>query len=188
MGHHKGDSERLSPAEFGIESARDRVAEIVRAGVSLPDRFFIVDVGIGVTIEDLIGFLMDHVSERPTLVCLDSISSFIDNMAVDAGDSFGMAQLRQVTRWTTGVAKLTKGQISFLLLSEINTEGRAKGRSLDHRCDYAISMKKTDDDDTRSQVKTIRTTKSWHGPTGRMADFILWHSLGRLCKIEESNG
>jgi predicted ATP-dependent serine protease len=92
-----------------------------------------------------------------------------------------MAQLREVTRWVTGVSRLSHGTVSFLILSELNKEGRAKGRSLDHRCDFAISMVSSEEDG-QDHVKLIRTTKSWHGPTGKLGQFVLWHQLGRLSR------
>jgi predicted ATP-dependent serine protease len=153
--------------------------------VDLPGRFNIVDVGIGVTVEDLIEFLAEKVTERPTLVCLDSVSSFIDNMTADRSDAFGMAQLREVTRWVTGVARLSHGQIAFLILSELNKENRPKGRSLDHRSNCAISMTPASDEDGQEHLKTIRCTKNWDGPIGRLGNFALWHQLGRLQRIDE---
>ena len=112
------------------------------------------------------------------------MSSFVDNMVADASDSFGMSGLREVQRWVTGVSRLTHGQIAFLLLSEINKEGRARGRSLDHRCDFALSMTSSEEDH-QAHVKTIRTTKSWHGPTGKVGEFVLWPELGRLVRMTE---
>lgn len=169
--------------EDGDYMRQDRVELVAQDAkhVSLPDRFNIVDVGIGVTVEDVIEFLADRVTERPTLVVLDSVSSFVDNMVANNTDGFGMAQLREVTRWVTGVSRLSHGSVAFLILSELNKEGRAKGRSLDHRCDYAISMVSSDEDG-QDHVKTIRTTKSWHGRTGKLGQFVLWHQLGRLSR------
>lgn len=164
-------------------TARSAIAERARQ-VRLPDRFMIVDVGIGVTIQAIIEFLAGYVTERPSLVILDSISSLVDNMAVDSGDSFGMASLREVTRWAVGVSKLSFGQIAFLILSELNKEGRAKGRALDHRCDFALAMESSDEED-HARVKTIRTTKNWHGPTGRIGDFALYWEVARLVRIGE---
>ncbi len=150
----------------------------------LPERFRIVNCQIGVTIENVVEWLIERVSDRPTLVIIDSLSSFIDNMAVDAGDAFGMAQLRNITRWVTGVSDLTHGQISFLLLSEINKEGRAKGRSLDHRCDIALAMTSSEEEG-HEHVKDIRITKNWHGPTGRIGSFAHWWQIARLCRIAD---
>ena len=140
--------------------------------------------GIGVTIEAVVEFLLDRVTDRPSLVVLDSVSSFVDNMAVDAADSFGMASLREVTRWAIGLSKLTFGQIAFRMLSELNKEGRAKGRALDHRCDFALAMESSDEPG-EVHVKALRTTKNWHGPIGPLGNFALHWELGRLARIAE---
>jgi KaiC/GvpD/RAD55 family RecA-like ATPase len=177
-------SSHLEGSDWLSPQVREEAAMASRTAV-LPDRFNVVDVGIGVTIEDIIEFLIEHLSDRPTLCCIDSVSSLVDNMATDPADSWGMADLRTVQRWTTGVSKLSKGQIAFLLLSEINKEGRAKGRSLDHRCDYALAMTTADVEGAQDQVKEIRTTKSWHGPTGRLGNFVLWWANARLARVDD---
>lgn len=151
---------------------------------TLPARFHHVDVGIGVTIQDVMEFLVGQVTHRPTLVVLDSISSFVDNMAEGPGarDSFGMVGLRDVTRWCVAVRKLTHGHVAFLLLSELNKEGRAKGRFLDHRCDMAVSMTA---DSEHDHVKGVHVTKNWWGPTGVDGNYLLDWELGRLVRMDD---
>jgi predicted ATP-dependent serine protease len=171
--------------QFDAHSVQALAESLKRSVPELPERYHIVNVNIGVTIEDVVGWLADHVTERPTLVILDSISSFIDNMAVDANDAFGMAQLREVTRYTTGVSELTHGHVAWLLLSEMNKENRPKGRSLDYRCDIAIAMV-SGEDEGHEHVKDIRITKNWHGPTGRLGSFVHWWQVARLCRVEDA--
>ncbi len=74
--------------------------------------------------------------------------------------------------------------LGFILLSEMNKEGRAKGRALDHRCDFALAMESSDEDN-HAHIKAIRMTKNWHGPTGRLGDFALYWQLGRLARISD---
>jgi hypothetical protein len=71
--------------------------------------------------------------------------------------------------------------VSWLILSELNKEGRAKGRSLDHRSDMAISMRPDPD---QGQIKRLDVTKSWFGPTGPLGDFILHPDIARLVRSE----
>jgi len=149
--------------------------------VRLPDTWHHLDVGIGVTIEDVVAMLAETVTARPTLVVFDSLSSFVDAMDDGkGGDTFGMSALRHVTKWVVGTRKLSHGHLAFLLLSELNKEGRAKGRFLDHRCDMALSMTKDADNET---IKKIRLTKNWWGRTGEWGDFLLDHEMGRLVRI-----
>jgi hypothetical protein len=187
----------LKPEDYTNSStamaARDEVLRQYRDGVQLPDSFHVVKLRMGVTIQDLVEMLVDRVTDRPTLVCIDSVSSLCDAMAdADPRDPFGMAALREIVKWVTAVSDLTHGQVAFLILSEINAEGRAKGRSIDHRCDTAIAMTNHPDNGeattaggaNQSDVKVIRTTKNWNGPTGKVGDFVLWWQLGRLSLID----
>ena len=173
------------PAFQFVDPQRRQEMATAAQAATLPDRFHLVEVGIGVTVQDVIEFLAEHVTERPTLTVVDSVSSFVDNMGgSDQRDSFGMANLVEVTRWITGVSKLSHGQLAFLLLSELNKESRPKGRFLDHRCNFAVAMT-TSEEEGQDQVKAIRTTKSWHGPVGKLGDFVLWWQTGRLVRVSD---
>jgi hypothetical protein len=164
--------------DFASQLRRTRAIDDAKR-VRLPETWNHIDVGLDVTVEMIVEMLADHVSHRPTLVVFDSLSSFVDSMCDPGtkGDTFGMADLRHVTRWLVGTRKLTHGHLAFLLLSELNKEGRAKGRFLDHRCDTALSMK-TDPEESRH--KTIEITKNWWGMSGTLGTYFLDWELGRL--------
>ena len=151
------------------------------ASVPVPPRLSLVEAGIGVKMTDIIEFLGAHVGDRPTLVVLDSISSLVDNMDDVDGDSFGMTNLKAVQRYATAVRRLTRGHVAWMILSELNKEGRAKGRSLDHRSDLAIAMAPDPDN---GRIKRITVTKSWFSETGPLGDFILQPEIARLTKAE----
>lgn len=178
-----------SMSKWDWKSPESRTRAMTEAKrVRLPDTWHHLDVGIGVTIEMVIEMLANQITARPTMVVLDSLSSFVDSMANSSGsDSFGMADLREVTRWIVGTRKLTHGHLAFILLSEINKEGRAKGRFLDHRCDTAIAMT-TDPDSEKGRIKKIRVTKNWWGPIGDMGDCVLDWELGRLIRHDADGG
>ena len=148
--------------------------------VRLPAHYTFVDLQVGVTMNDIIEFLIANVGDRPTLVVIDSISSLVDNMEEVEGDSFGMTNIRSVQRYAIAVRNLTRGHVAFMILSEINKEGRAKGRSLDHRSDLAISMKKDPD---AQGVKLIDVTKSWYCADGKLGQFALHPDIARLTKL-----
>ena len=162
--------------------SQDRRADAVAWAkeIEIPGRFTRVDIEIGVTMPEIIEYLAEVVGDLPTLVIMDSISSLVDNMEEVAGDSFGMSNLRVVQKYATAVRRLTKGHVAWLILSELNKEGRAKGRSLDHRSDMAIAMSPDKD---RGHIKNLRVTKSWFGPTGLLGEFVLWHDIARLVKV-----
>jgi hypothetical protein len=169
----------LSPYECQSHLMRAQAAGWA-ADAKVPSRFTLVDVGIGVTMEQIIEFLAEHVGKDPTLVVLDSISSLVDNMDEVGGDSFGMTNLRSVSRYATAVRRLTRGHVAWMILSELNKEGRAKGRSLDHRSDLAISMVADPD---QGHLKTIKVTKSWFSATGLLGEFCLHPEIARLVKV-----
>lgn len=149
--------------------------------VSLPDSFHYLHVGIGVRMADVLAYLVEHVTARPTLVIFDSLSSFVDNLAEERGsDAFKMKDLREVVRWVVACRRLTHGHVSFLLLSELNKEGRAKGRFIDHRCDVALAM---ESDKNNGQLKVLTITKSWWGPIGKVGTYLLDWELGRLRSV-----
>lgn len=162
---------------------REDLVARLRSPVTLPENFVYLNVNIGVTLSSVLDYLASEVTERPSLVVFDSLSSFVDQM--ESGkrgrdDAFGMGDLRDVMRWIVSVRRLTHGRVSALLLSELNKEGRAKGRFVDHRSDLAISMVSDPDHDT---VKKIVVTKSWWGPTGSAGDFVLDWEIGRLRRL-----
>lgn len=160
-----------------------RTQAIDHAGrVTMPDRWHHIDVGIGVTIEMVVEMLSRMVTHRPTLVVLDSLSSFVDAMSDGSGDTFGMADLRHVTRWIVGTRKLTHGHLAFLLLSELNKEGRAKGRFLEHRCDTAFALKT---DPEEGKLKEISIGKNWWGPIGSLGSYTLDWEIGRLVALPD---
>ncbi len=173
--------------DFDWRDQRKRTEALTLAKrVRLPDTWNHLDVGIGVTIEDIVTMLSETITARPTLVVFDSLSSFVDAMDDGkGGDTFGMSALRHVTKWVVGTRKLTHGHIAFLLLSELNKEGRAKGRFLDHRCDTAYSLTK---DPENENLKGIRITKNWRGRTGDLGSYLLDWEMGRLVKVTDGSG
>lgn len=150
---------------------------------TIPARFQLVQIELGIRMEEVIDYLANVVGPDPTLVVLDSISSFVDNMDEVRGDSFGMSNLRTVQRFATAVRRMTGGHIAWIILSELNKEGRAKGRSLDHRSDLAIAMAP---DPQQGQVKQISITKSWFSPTGPLGPFVLHHDISRLVSVDDA--
>lgn len=165
-------------AEMPEEVIARRIAE--HAAGDLPETFRLVDVSYGATIETLMDFAEDLVSCRPTLIVFDSLSSFVDQSEItNEHDTFGMGPLRRLVMWAINSRRSSEGQLSFLLLSEINKEGRAKGRMADHRADLALSMSLHD---TYHAMKTIYVTKGWCAPIGLLGDFILDVDSWRLTK------
>lgn len=174
----------LSFYECMSPDARARAAEWAKT-TPVPARFTLIRANVGVTMGAIVAQLADLVGERPTLVILDSISSLVDAMDEVKGDNFGMSNLRAVQRYATAVRAMTRGHVAWLILSELNKEGRAKGRSLDHRSDLAIAMTP---DPENGRVKRINVTKSWFSETGPLGEFALQHEIARLSRLEPDGG
>jgi predicted ATP-dependent serine protease len=151
--------------------------------LKIPENLMVVNVDVGVTIEAVVALLAQAVTEKHSLVILDSMSSFVDNLADDVGsrDPFKMDGLRKIVRLATATRRLTHGHVCWLLLSELNKEGKAKGRFIEHRSDIGLAMKSNED---QSHLKTISVTKSWWGPTGGLGEFVLEYDLAHLRKGE----
>lgn len=150
--------------------------------LKIPENLAVVNVDAGVTIDDVVEMLALAVSDRHTLVILDSLSSFVDNLKEEAsGDPFKMASLRRVVRLATATRRLTHGHVAWLLLSELNKEGKAKGRFIEHRSDIGLAMRSNAE---QSHMKEIAITKSWWGPTGQLGEFVLEYDLAHLRKPE----
>lgn len=144
---------------------------------TLSDDFWLMNVSDGITIDALVELLSNNVTEKPTLVILDSLSSFVDSLAEDPNDPYQMRPLRRAVRLATATRKLTHGHVAWILLSELNKEGKAKGRFLEHRADVGLAFKKNPDQD---HMKGIQITKAWRGAGGDLGEFVLHWDLAHL--------
>lgn len=144
----------------------------------VPESFVHVDVRFGVTLESMLEWIEARVTERPTLIVFDSLSSLADQFDTqNEHDPHAMGILRRIVMWAINVRRETDGQIAFMLLSESNKEGRAKGRFADHKADMAIAMTTSVE---HPSVKVIEVVKSWEHETGELGEFALsWHT-GRM--------
>lgn len=172
---------QLSQSEWNDQLAKNRALLSCKT-LKIPENLFVVNVDVGVTIEAVVEMLCQSVTDRPTLVVLDSISSFVDNLEEDdRNDPFKMKALRDVVKLCVATRRLTHGHVAWLLLSELNKEGKAKGRFLEHRCDFGLAMESHKE---HSHLKTIRVSKSWWSPIGELGDFVLEYELCHLRRLE----
>ena len=146
-----------------------------------PERLHHVDVSFGASVENLLDWIEPLLSDRNALVVFDSLSSFADQSEQQPGDDpHQIGLLKRIVMWSVNVRRATNGQIAFLLLSEINKEGRAKGRFADHKADLAISMQTSAE---HSVLKRITVTKGWEYQSGEMGEFALDVGSARLRRI-----
>ena len=147
----------------------------------IPETFHHVDVSYGASVEGLLEWVEARVTERPTLVIFDSVSSFCDQAEqLDSDDPHGLTLMKKLVMWAINVRRATDGQVSFVLLAEANREGRARGRTADHKADLALLM---ESDDKNDAIKNLRVTKAWEYATGRVGEFGIDVESGRLVRL-----
>ena len=130
-------------------------------GGNPPKSFHLHAVEPGVTADDILERVGEWITSTRTLLVLDSISTLMSFMAVDHRESRWDAQGRLET-FLMGLRKLTRGEVSIIVISESNAAGESKGRTIDHRSDISINFKSMEDSD----AKEIRVVKAWESSTG----------------------
>ena len=152
-----------------------------------PPNWRMVFADFGADLGPLIELVSEHMTERKTLIVFDSISSFVDNASaeVNAADPHGLGALKRLVMWAVNVKRKTFGQVSFLILSELNAQGVSKGRTIDHKADLSIAI--TSGDESKGEdpaCKTIRIVKGWEYPVGLVGHYDLDWRTASLTYIE----
>lgn len=99
------------------------------------DFFEFRHVGLGQTLEDMVFDLLEIDYTLPVLVVWDSINSIVKLMGGDY-----LTRLNQLCRWAAFARKLSRGALSFLVVSETNKNGRSKGEALEYASDLCLYM------------------------------------------------
>lgn len=154
---------------------------LARCGGHVPPTFHYIDITYGASVEALLDWVEARVSERPTLIVFDSVSSFCDQAEKqDVDDPHGIGLLKRLVMWAINVRRATDGQVSFMLLAEASKEGRARGRFADHKADVALLMESSK---SEPAVKFLSITKAWEYKTGEVGEFGLDWPTARLVKL-----
>lgn len=136
-----------------------------------PDNWQMLMADFGADLEGLIELLCENMSDRKTLIVLDSINSFADQkLETSKDDPQGWMRLRRLIMWAINVKRKSEGQISFLILSEANAQGETKGRFGDHKADLVVSMESDEQD---KLVKLLTIVKAWEYRTGPIGSYTL---------------
>lgn len=159
-------------AEMGAKHVAERASARL-GGAEPPPNWRMVMSEIGDSLDKATETLCSMLTGRKTLIVIDSLSSFIDNdiaMKAGSGDVFGMGPLKRAVMWALTAKRRSQGLLSFLLLSELNSQGFTKGKFADHKADLVISMKTDENDDL---LKHIRVVKGWKYRTGLVGSYDL---------------
>jgi len=166
------------------EMAERPFAKRLRNAVGLvgkPQTFHHVDIGYGASIEALMAWIESRITERPTLIVFDSLTSFCDQAeAQDPADPHNATLSKRLIMWSINVRRATHGEVAFLMLAEASKEGRIRGRSGDHKADLALHM---ESNPQSPSVKRITVTKAWEYQTGPLGEFGLDLQNARLRKL-----
>lgn len=95
------------------------------------------------------------------LVILDSAHKIARRISDQHGGSDHVA-LRKLSEWIEMTVQETGGVVRFLVLSELNKQGEAKGREIEHDCTFQLHMERVPS--TESMVD-LRVEKDRDGPS-----------------------
>ncbi len=119
-----------------IMERRDREMRVHTGAIEGADFFELIHVGKGQHLEDFCIDLAEHDPTLPILVCIDSINT----MATLTGRDY-LKTISEIALWASFARKLSRGAISFLIISETNAKGNSKGEKLEYWSDLCITMK-----------------------------------------------
>lgn len=121
------------------------------------DNLRIVHVPRGITIEDLVVQIGEVIGDdRPVLTVVDSINTIAQLMRGPYLDN-----LRDLALWAMMARRISRGSASFLMMSELNKLGGAKGGNLEHWADVFVQL---DGDRQAGWVTvTLKKTRSTAG-------------------------
>lgn len=172
----------IAAAQFGGWDVRYVIAEMSdlqvaqRAeaycnGAPPPENWEMLMADFGADIDVLIELLCERMTDKRTLIVLDSINSFSDQKLENGKDDpQGWMRLRRLIMWAINVKRKSHGQVSFMILSEANAQGETKGRFGDHKADLVLTV---ESDELDKLVKTLTIVKAWEYRTGPVGSYTL---------------
>ena len=99
------------------------------------DFFQFRHVGLGQSLQEMVYDLLEIDYTLPVLVVWDSINTITKMMGGDY-----LNRLSQLLMWAAFARKLSRGSLSFLIVSETNQKGRSKGESLEFWSDLCLNL------------------------------------------------
>lgn len=99
--------------------------------------FHVVHLGRGFDVPDLCRIVEERTDPAgpPLLVCIDSV-----NTAAELSGGEYLWTLRKLSLWSMLARRMSAGYASFLLVSEVNKLGGAKGGALDYWADVVVRL------------------------------------------------
>ncbi len=119
---------------------------------------------------------IDLLLDRPVLIAIDSINS-----VVNLSNSNYLQRLGEWGIWCMLARRLSRGRVSFMLTSEANRAGNAKGEGLPYWADLHLKMGKRSDMVVEMDLDKTRRTGG-EGPLGKHRRAV---ARGRFLTEEE---
>jgi len=129
------------------------------------ENLHIAHVGPGLTIDTLFAeiknFAIDDDTEK-ILIILDSINRIVEfGCSADGSEDGYWKTLTDWSAWAMNSRRASEGRISWLLISELNSQGSVKGRNLEYTADIVIRLQNSGVEDVvEIDVPYSRISKS----------------------------
>ena len=111
----------------------------------------IAHVGPGLTIDTLFAEIKNFAIEDDTekiLIILDSINRIVEfGCSADGSEDGYWKTLADWSAWAMNSRRASEGRISWLLISELNSQGSVKGRNLEYTADIVLRLQSSGVDD-----------------------------------------
>jgi predicted ATP-dependent serine protease len=125
----------------------------------------IAHVGPGLTIDTLFSSIKNFVIQdepEKLLIVLDSINRIVEfGCSAEGSEESYWKLLADWSAWAMNSRRASEGRISWLLISELNSQGTVKGRNLEYTADIVIRINGTGVDDVvEIDVPYSRLSKS----------------------------
>ncbi len=166
-------------AEDDIHGFAYRFNTYVEAHPSAADcfeNFHFIHVGKGQDPASLTAEIFGVLDQRldiPLLVCMDSINSIVN---LGSGDY--LKTLKEFGIWAMLSRRISGADVSWMITSETNKSGNAKGEALPFWADVVMRIKSAKDSDVVVMMDLVKSRRTSLGPSGGAMG-----KLGRNVKI-----
>lgn len=122
---------------------------------------------------------VDCCIDKPILVVLDSINTIA---SMTRGNY--LRELHDLGLWAMISRRISRGAVSWMLVSETNQRNEIKGANLGFWSDQVLNMSRVKDNEGLVKMKLAKARR-WNG-TGDMGKFVRHYEAGRFLDPEEA--
>jgi hypothetical protein len=104
-------------------------------------------IELGVSVPHVLIKLQERIEieDDRMLVVLDSINRVVDMSQADSSDHGYWYMMREWQEWLRRCSQISEGRLASVVVSELNTGGHIKGRSLEYAADLCVSIEPVKD-------------------------------------------